>query len=363
MEFVDKTPDVSEETKSPTKTEHAFTFIKLKGPRLTYRGPDSSPTRSSAVEIHSEPLQRLLGKITEKWEGKETMLELQHPFKPLIYSWSEAEEEAEKAIDDEAEDEKQARRDLRELLNIISTSSGIEKLDQYFKDRETFLKDNTIRHYALWTLFPPGSLIFGRPFLGQPQIFFVETCSGFTGTSDSKDPEPFKLYGYSFDWNGSEFNRVQFELDIPHWAENQKKNVVELPYYPLNCYQEANMSPEDSLDKLKRKLVARGKKYREACIGNRKGTSMFRYDGPAYFQKGSGIFQSQPSGADGDNQSHNSDAPASKNLGTDKIQVRPGSMHRPCLPSLNTSNLDQRRRHRGLQVVLQLSSIHGASHG
>ena len=113
------------------------------------------------------------------------------------------------------------------LLTIISTSSGHLQLDRYFKDRNTFIAEKSITHDALWTLFPPGTLILAYLFLETPQVFSVQSCHGFVS-----DSENFALTCYSFDWNGSEFSRVPFQMTIESWGDDRKR-IIELPFYPL----------------------------------------------------------------------------------------------------------------------------------
>jgi hypothetical protein len=66
--------------------------------------------------------------------------------------------------------------------------------------------EKSITHNALWTLFPPGTLILAHPFLEEPQIFWVKSCGGFVRENDK-----FDLVCYSFGWNGTEFNRVPID--------------------------------------------------------------------------------------------------------------------------------------------------------
>jgi hypothetical protein len=280
---------------------------------------------SSEVDIEFEPLQKLVGKITAKWGWSETVTKCRSPYSALIYSWSEALEEAQRIVEGESEDEQQARTDLAELLNIISTSSGHLQLDRYFQERDTFISENSITHDALWTLFPPGTLILAHPFLEKPQIFSVQSCDGFVSGN-----EPFDLICYSFDWNGFEFNRVAFEMRIESWGDD-RKSIVELPFYPLDYYEESSPNLEDSpatgaIEGLKNKLINRGKRYEKLCTAE-KGKQMFNYEGNAHLQRSGGILQ--PFSSLGSEQSRRADDNSSSSGSAElKISSDIGSVSR-----------------------------------
>ena len=212
-------------------------------------------------------------------------------------------DEAQK-VEDENGEKQQARTDLKELLKIISTSSGHVQLDRYFNDRDIFIKESSITHNALWTLFPPGTLILARPFFDEPQVFSVQSCDEFTS-----DGKPFNLICYCFDWNGHEFNRVPFKMSIEPWGED-RKSIIELPFYPLSYYNEPDLgkTQEESIKKLKATLIERGKQYESYCTAER-GKQMFNYEGAAYFQRGGIISRSgsrpngEPDGVEDDSSS------------------------------------------------------------
>jgi hypothetical protein len=189
-------------------------------------------------------------------------------------------------VDGESDDRKQARTDLGELLRMISTSSGYLPLDLYFKDRETFLEQKTITHAALWTLFPPGTTIIAHPFVGEPQILTVFSCDSFV-----KEHQPFGLICFCFDWNGTEFSRVPFEMEIDYWGPD-RRSIVELNFYPLKYYTDQHMKVESSanaIEKLKKELVERAKLYVQYCTSP-KGKQMYKYHGDAYFHTGRSPF-------------------------------------------------------------------------
>ncbi len=289
LERVDVPADIKEELTDTKKqleaAELAFTFRKV-------QGVNELSTSYSEVIIESEALQKLIGDITELGDNEGKVLQLVSPFESLVYKWAEAKVEANKVDEADSEARRTARQDLQELLKIISTSSGLEQLDKYLKDFDSIKKDKSITHEALWTLFPPGTLIVARPFLGEPQIFFVVSCELFPETGSK---EPFELKCYCFDWDGSYFNRVPFLLKIEHFEA--KKSIFELACCPLEYYQEEGKDQKEAVAALRQRLIKRGKKYREICIAER-GKQMFHYEGSAYHQKTNGFFSSRSSSDD-----------------------------------------------------------------
>ncbi|RWA11929.1 hypothetical protein EKO27_g3176 [Xylaria grammica] len=269
-----------------TKPNRAFTFRKITGARSSrHHIMDDDFSSSSEVDVVSPELQKLLGRITSKWGWPEDVTQCASPYSALIYSWQEAQKEATAIEEGESDDEVQARNDLKELLRIISTSSGDVRLDRYFKDRKALLSEGTIRHEALWTLFPPGTLIVGQPCHEEPQIFVVESCQ-----KSVRVDQKFGIVCYSFDWNGTVFSRVPFVMEIEQWGR-ERKSVTSLPFYPLEFHEENGLSRKESIDTLKKRLVDRGRKFVSFCVAE-KGKQMFNYsNGAAYFHRGGTLLQ------------------------------------------------------------------------
>jgi len=288
------------------QSRRAFTFRKSTMFRPRFNIVE---TVLSEAQIESEPLQKLIGKITARLGTDEMIKSLSSPFASLIWTWAEAEEEAKKFVENETPEEKQARVDLRELMRIISASSGILPLDQYFKERNFFVEESTISHAALWTLFPPGTLIVSHPCLGEPQIFTVDSCDSFV-----REEHTFDLVCFSFDWTGTEFTRVPFEMKIRHWGSN-RKSIVELPFYPLKYYtspDEQDISSEEAIARLKKRLIARGEKFVKLCDPG-KGKQMFTYSGDAHFHAGRSFIGSNED--EGGRRRHDDDTTSSTDTG------------------------------------------------
>ncbi|KAL4958493.1 P-loop containing nucleoside triphosphate hydrolase protein [Aspergillus filifer] len=181
--------------------------------------------------------------------------------------------------------DKLARNDLKLLLDTISGGDcGDSKLDKYFKNRETNLKQRSIQFNDLWTIFPPGTLVFGKAFQNQDQVFLVEdyVYTWPDHERSQRKPKPWKLQCWTYDWNGEEFQRTRFVL--PFEPFDGHKPITTLPYYPFDY--------AESRKEIQEKLIDRGKLFRQYCT-KKEGSQFFKYAGNAIFsQKGlSGLMQ------------------------------------------------------------------------
>ena len=243
-------------------------------------------------------MQKLLERITRRFSQSGVTKVWESPFESIVFSWNELQKEASRTDfddgDEDAGDIKLARTDLAELMTMISSSSGDEALDRYFRTRDDLAKTRTITFETLWTLFPQGSMVVARPFLDEEQLFLVasfKTDERHPYYVNEEEETTFNVTAYSYDWNGTSFNRVPFEFKIPEFQD--KKGVFELPIYPINMHQSRDGGKQGIalIDKLKTDLIARGKLYRNYCIAER-GKQTFQYHGVACYKQGSELFSS-----------------------------------------------------------------------
>ena len=144
---------------------HAFTLRKH-----VY---SKSEENSGEIEITNRDLWNILKSLLNHYPYhifQGPPVTLNSPYKALIFNWEKLEQATGETPKNDKD--KQARSDLKLLLNTIASGSGDPKLDKYFKIRESGQKSVTFE--TLWTLFPPGALIYGRPFLGQDQVLVVQ---------------------------------------------------------------------------------------------------------------------------------------------------------------------------------------------
>ena len=198
------------------------------------------------------------------------------PYEPLILYWNRLEQATKEAP--KVDDDKQARSDLQLLLETISNSSGDPKLDKYFK-RDFNKEQKSVSFETLWTIFPPGSLIYGRPFLGQDQIFIVKDNKRtwpYRRRGSPNEQGPWILICWIYDWDGSRkrFKRMPLSVEFEHFEGY--KPITSLPYYPWELNENRAMITD--------KLIKRGKDYRKFCT-TAEGSRMFDYKGEAIFAR------------------------------------------------------------------------------
>ncbi|KAL9004062.1 MAG: hypothetical protein Q9188_003097 [Gyalolechia gomerana] len=265
----DSTPSAFPAT---TDTTYAFTLRK-------YVYDDREPEENSGeIEINDQGLWDLLKGLLGHYpyhifQGQPVTIT--SPYEPLVLYWDILGEAAGKTTNDEKD--KQARSDLRLLLDTIRSSSGDPKLDKYLKNRDSSKEQKSVTFETLWTIFPPGSLIYGQPFLGQDQIFIVQDCSRpwpYRRRGSPNEQVPWILLCWVYDWDGKMFKRMGVRLEFEHFDGN--KPITSLPYYPFELNERFAV--------IKEKLIEQGKKYRRCCTAE-KGSRMFDYVGEAIFAK------------------------------------------------------------------------------
>lgn len=149
----DLSPAISTERDTP----HAFTLRKN-----VYEEVDRN---DGEIEISSPDLSALLLSLLRHYpyhtfQGPPTIIN--SPYEGLILNWEKLEQATKE--ESEVETDQQTRSDLRLLLDTIASGSGDPKLDKYFKSRTSNKEQKSVTFETLWTMFPPGTLIYGRPF-------------------------------------------------------------------------------------------------------------------------------------------------------------------------------------------------------
>ncbi|PVH93368.1 P-loop containing nucleoside triphosphate hydrolase protein [Periconia macrospinosa] len=253
-------------------------------------------------------------------EGENNDLTILSPFEPILHIWTDLEKLVGSELDSEEwadirarfEESAKATPNMKMTLSVrLSTTD--ERLRKAKKDLTTLLghiratqevssylnsgleasqTSGTIRFEYLWTLFPPGELVYATPFMKQPQIFIVKESLSYIewerdnnrGDRDqNKRTQKFwYLDCWSYDWDGRKYNRVPITLKFDNFQGAKKINT--LSCYPLK-YREDRDDPDN--EKLKEKLIARGKLYVDYCE-RKQGKQMLDYEGDA-ISHGSGF--------------------------------------------------------------------------
>jgi hypothetical protein len=167
---------------------------------------------------------------------------------------------------------------LKLLLKHISAGSGDAKLDQYLQSRDSYAKQTpkSVIFDNLWTIFAPGTIVYGQPFLKEPQIFIVQdNLQAWSSRSSSgRKGKPWSMACWSYDWDGKFFQRKSLRIKIEPFEG--PKPISSLPYYPF--------VEKNNCDATREELKNRGVKFRRYCSAER-GARMFEYDGETIFLK------------------------------------------------------------------------------
>lgn len=241
------------------------------------RGNGRDDLNYSVIDVHDNDLWELLKHQLSYYpyhlfQGGPTTLF--SPFESLIHNWEELRELSEPSGEATPVGTAGSRSDLKQLLDTVQLDgSGDEKLDRYFKLRTAAKEQGTVTFQNLWTLFPPGTLVYGKPFQGRPGVFLVQdnicTWPETVAVGGQLD-NSWNLACWVYDWDGKQFSRSALRLKFEHF--DGQTSIVSLPYYPWDYVEEKGQIRDE--------LIARGKKFRYLCK-KVEGSRMFDYKGTA----------------------------------------------------------------------------------
>jgi hypothetical protein len=249
----------------PRDTSHAFTLRKN---FYQHEGSDGE------IEINDLGLWKLLKDLLRHYPYHTFQgdpVTLYSPYEPIILNWEKLESAA--MTPPNVGEDGQARSDLKLLLDTILSGSGDAKLDKFFRTRASNREQKTVTFETLWTIFPPGTIVYGKPFQKEDQIFIVRDNRATWPDVSRRNPT-WGLDAWTYDWNGKIFGRKCLRLDFEQFEGH--KPITSLPYYPFELHE--------NREAIENQLRSRGIKYREFCTAKR-GQRMFKYSGDAIFGK------------------------------------------------------------------------------
>lgn len=149
--------------KKPSYNDHAFVWK-----RIWEKGKNDSRIE---VVIGDAELKGLLGHNLKDLPGHRDgeQITFREPFFPLVHSWQRLQDVANSKAGEQVSN---AEADLKRLLELVQASKCLKP---YFDGLDNYTKDKTMAWEFLWTIFPPGQLIFATPF-NVPQAFLVSSC-------------------------------------------------------------------------------------------------------------------------------------------------------------------------------------------
>lgn len=240
-------------TEVDEKVESAFTWIRTYDENNKYERTD--------VEIRPGLLADILRDSLKHYPDfpvHDTM-SFVSPFNCFVHNWTELQAKA----DGDGNEQSTASKDLKQLLEHISATA---ELMPYFQDFHPAKKSQRISYQYLWTIFPPGCLIYSKPVMAEDQVLLLQLAQeNRLGDSGKKG---LVLTCWAYDWTGEIFSRVAYDLEIESFDDTKPINMLD--HYPLNYHRD----PE----KVRSDLIERGKKYRNLCVPEN-GVQLFDYDG------------------------------------------------------------------------------------
>ncbi|KAL8985101.1 MAG: hypothetical protein Q9177_004526 [Variospora cf. flavescens] len=217
---------------------------------------------SRNVEIRPGPLADILRDSLNHYPNfplHDTLMSFSAPFSCFVYNWTKLQAEA----DGDGDKQSTANNDLKQLLEHISATA---ELTPYFQDFHTAKDSTTINFRYLWTIFPPGCLIYSKPVMGEDQVLLLQLAD------DNKLEDSAKrgliLTCWAYDWNGETFNRVAYDLEIESFDDTKAINMLD--HYCVEYHRDPK--------KVRSDLIERGKKYRYLCVP-KNAIQLFDYGG------------------------------------------------------------------------------------
>ncbi|KAH7025491.1 P-loop containing nucleoside triphosphate hydrolase protein [Macrophomina phaseolina] len=194
--------------------------------------------RKKAVELDSvvvqspllkEFLKRFFSESREVSEAGRTLV-FDAPFKEVWFRWEELGKEV-----------RACEEGVREHLSLFYNT-----LNEEIRDLKRTLADlgpGRIIFELLWTLFPPGAIVYSK-IAGHDRILRVKTTKSYA-------PLSFDLSCRFIDWDGDSFGLAKETIEIPYFRN--AKSVQDLKAYPVEHHR--------SHKQLEEVLVERGKKF------------------------------------------------------------------------------------------------------
>ena len=306
---IDGAPTIKEGQEKQEITAHAMTVLRVFKTDGKYD--------HSEISINDEGLGSLLLHALghEPWLRHMTTVSFYSLFEPIVHNWSMLNDLANNDLSKSnvldlykelehgskspvatsgdqvaplraAGNLEKATADLRLLLDEVRRTPGLES---YFNGaREMQGKTNTVSFEYLWTLFPPGELVVGKPFMDRWQAFIVKFC--VAGYKKKGNSEKWVLECWTYDWNGTIFRRVPVEFSFDEFKAT--KSITALPCYPLRYHRTKSdvansVNGKSSAEAMKLDLIKRGERYRDLCL-KRKGRQLFDYEGEL-LERGKGV--------------------------------------------------------------------------
>lgn len=193
-----------------------------------------------SIIVQSPLLKQCLGIALKDYPGVTTNLTrlvFKAPFQPFVHRWLQIEGLLERTEDETTRSHLQILRDVlyAELKDAISAKNDL-------------VKNGVITFEFLWTIFEPGSLVFGTD-EGKERVYQLHS-SQYT-TDLKRGLQYLNLYVWGVDYDGEKFGAC-YEY-LRHYEFEGTKKITNLKVFPLNVHPHRT--------ELIKRLVSRGQLF------------------------------------------------------------------------------------------------------
>jgi hypothetical protein len=243
----------SDGRKRSTKGKFNDVYLLLR--RIYHWDSTRGETWTVRLEIQSTILRQAFKEIVQGYTSislEQDPIVIAEPFSDLYFN----RDRIQKAIKDATSSELKKELELLEEFQksyMVKTVTGIE----------ASLTEGQISAGDLWSLFPVGSEIIlqNREMLDTAMIWCVVVKSCYKQIRDPQEQEKPPVWVITAEFtsfDGRQFLKVERSFQIGGYQGT--KIIRSLPAYPLSLHPQK--------EELRQKLVERGKKYVELCVGD-----------------------------------------------------------------------------------------------
>jgi hypothetical protein len=201
------------------------------------------PFKIHSIDIQSPLLKRALEYVFGDYPGITpglAHLSFVPPFEPFFYRW----DRLQKISEDNQNNDQETLDHIQLLKKVLQ-----EELQETFDTHNDLISHGVITFDFLWTLFPPGDLIFTIQD-GQDQLEKVE-CSNYVESPGQGIS--FLISGYHVNCDGKRFGFEFFNVSLKSFTGT--KPITDLKAYPLRFHVSA--------PKLQERLIQRGRHFED----------------------------------------------------------------------------------------------------
>lgn len=175
-----------------------------------------------------------------------------------------------------------AREQLKTMVELLALVPNCRKC---LVSLEAQTKTRSIQFEYLWTIFPPGEIVYSTVLMDDPQLFIVKQCDNEPRMDEYEEEtirsrtaipknKTWDMHAWMYDWDGTSFHRIPVRFRFDQFPGSRA--ISTLHCHPLKFHETGDSTSEETL----KMLLKRGKRFKELCVKD-KGHQMFDYHGDA----------------------------------------------------------------------------------